>query len=528
MLFWKANKYKKMTTKQICENMSDLMLDKSFLKYFYNDIIKRQNDFDLWSKNTRLPGREQLIINSFENSLSELSDDDKKIVYKMYYKILPDIYFELFFLEFLNDPKVFKFYIKKLSAKSKILSERAFDIFNSQKSNVISDKKIIKMIRKCNKNVLPILDEKLSNYYYNSDFFMIEYKDFKLLNYKAILTSGILNHVSVVNKLLVDKNIIDKYELLFINWITHDVIKEPSLYFSSLNDKKDFKPSIIDKMVYDIKQNRINLFKGDVSSKLDIFIKYIKNEKGYEMSDFFIERLLEEFKFLSIHEMEMLISHYSNGSLIMKDILKDTSNYSFVQKLTSRSKYENLQSIKKFIKIINKCDPKKDILLYEKNIDLILYLLNTFEEPKSEYMEPLTIKEKYEILNSIIHKNDWNFYGLNIIFKNHYINICDTKFIEEKIKEYIKEIKSNHIKESDIIESCLYIAYCKEKIDKEFLVNSLKELVNDGYYTTDRLFYIKGQNQEKITELKAIHADIQSKIIGSEMKNNVEKKRNRL
>lgn len=244
------------------------------------------------------------------------------------------------------------------------------------------------------------------------------------------------------------------------------------------------------------------------------------------MSDFFIERLLTELKILSINEMEMLISHYSNDSLIIKDILKDTSNYSFVQKLTSRSKYENLQSIKKFIKIINKCDPKKDILLYERNIDLILYLLNTFEEP--EYMEPLTIKEKYEILNSIIHKNDWNFYGLNIIFKNHYINICDTKFIEEKIKEYIKEIKSNHIKESDIIESCLYVAYCKEKIDKEFLVNSLKELVNDGYYATDKLFYIKDQNQEKIIELKAIHAEIQSEIIGSKIRNSVEKKRNRL
>lgn len=528
MFFWKTNKYKKMTAKQICENMSVLMLDKSFLKYFYNDIIKKQNDFDLWYKNTKLPGREQLIINSFENALSELSNEDKKILYKTYYKILPDIYFELFFLEYLNDPKVFKFYIKKLSTKSEILSERAFDIFNSQKLNAISDKKIITMTRKINKNILPILDEKLSNYYYNSDLFIIEDEYSKLLNYKALLTSGVLNYVSVVKKFLDDKNIIDKHELLFINWITHDVIKDPALYFFSLNDKKDFKPSIIDNIVYDIKRNRIDLFKGDISTKLEIFIKYIKNEKGSEMSDFFIERLLTELKILSINEMEMLISHYSNDSLIIKDILKDTSNYSFVQKLTSRSKYENLQSIKKFIKIINKCDPKKDILLYEKNIDLILYLLNTFEEPKSEYMEPLTIKEKYEILNSIIHKNDWNFYGLNIIFKNHYINICDTKFIEEKIKEYIKEIKSNHIKESDIIESCLYIAYCKEKIDKEFLVNSLKELVNDGYYTTDRLFYIKGQNQEKITELKAIHADIQSKIIGSEMKNNVEKKRNRL
>lgn len=526
MFFWKTNKYKKMTAKQICENMSVLMLDKSFLKYFYNDIIKKQNDFDLWYKNTKLPGREQLIINSFENALSELSNEDKKILYKTYYKILPDIYFELFFLEYLNDPKVFKFYIKKLSTKSEILSERAFDIFNSQKLNAISDKKIITMTRKINKNILSILDEKLSNYYYNSDLFIIEDEYSKLLNYKALLTSGVLNYVSVVKKFLDDKNIIDKHELLFINWITHDVIKDPALYFFSLNDKKDFKPSIIDNIVYDIKRNRIDLFKGDISTKLEIFIKYIKNEKSSEMSDFFIERLLTELKILSINEMEMLISHYSNDSLIIKDILKDTSNYSFVQKLTSRSKYENLQSIKKFIKIINKCDPKKDILLYERNIDLILYLLNTFEEP--EYMEPLTIKEKYEILNSIIHKNDWNFYGLNIIFKNHYINICDTKFIEEKIKEYIKEIKSNHIKESDIIESCLYVAYCKEKIDKEFLVNSLKELVNDGYYTTDKLFYIKDQNQEKITELKAIHAEIQSEIIGSEMKDNIERKRNRL
>lgn len=526
MFFWKTNKYKKMTAKQICENMSVLMLDKSFLKYFYNDIIKKQNDFDLWYKNTKLPGREQLIINSFENALSELSNEDKKILYKTYYKILPDIYFELFFLEYLNDPKVFKFYIKKLSTKSEILSERAFDIFNSQKLNAISDKKIITMTRKINKNILPILDEKLSNYYYNSDLFIIEDEYSKLLNYKALLTSGVLNYVSVVKKFLDDKNIIDKHELLFINWITHDVIKDPALYFFSLNDKKDFKPSIIDNIVYDIKRNRIDLFKGDISTKLEIFIKYIKNEKGSEMSDFFIERLLTELKILSINEMEMLISHYSNDSLIIKDILKDTSNYSFVQKLTSRSKYENLQSIKKFIKIINKCDPKKDILLYERNIDLILYLLNTFEEP--EYMEPLTIKEKYEILNSIIHKNDWNFYGLNIIFKNHYINICDTKFIEEKIKEYIKEIKSNYIKESDIIESCLYVAYCKEKIDKEFLVNSLKELVNDGYYATDKLFYIKDQNQEKITELKAIHAEIQSEIIGSKIRNSVEKKRNRL
>lgn len=526
MFFWKTNKYKKMTTKQICENMSVLMLDKSFLKYFYNDIIKKQNDFDLWYKNTKLPGREQLIINSFENALSELSNEDKKILYKTYYKILPDIYFELFFLKYLNDSKVFKFYIKKLSTKSEILSERAFDIFNSQKLNPISDKKIITMTRKINKNILPILDEKLSNYYYNSDLFIIEDEYSKLLNYKALLTSGVLNYVSVVKKFLDDKNIIDKHELLFINWITHDVIKDPALYFFSLNDKKDFKPSIIDNIVYDIKRNRINLFKGDISTKLEIFIKYIKNEKGSEMSDFFIERLLTELKILSINEMEMLISHYSNDSLIIKDILKDTSNYSFVQKLTSRSKYENLQSIKKFIKIINKCDPKKDILLYERNIDLILYLLNTFEEP--EYMEPLTIKEKYEILNSIIHKNDWNFYGLNIIFKNHYINICDTKFIEEKIKEYIKEIKSNHIKESDIIESCLYVAYCKEKIDKEFLVNSLKELVNDGYYATDKLFYIKDQNQEKIIELKAIHAEIQSEIIGSKIRNSVEKKRNRL
>lgn len=526
MFFWKTNKYKKMTAKQICENMSVLMLDKSFLKYFYNDIIKKQNDFDLWYKNTKLPGREQLIINSFENALSELSNEDKKILYKTYYKILPDIYFELFFLEYLNDPKVFKFYIKKLSTKSEILSERAFDIFNCQKLNAISDKKIITMTRKINKNILPILDEKLSNYYYNSDLFIIEDEYSKLLNYKALLTSGVLNYVSVVKKFLDDKNIIDKHELLFINWITHDVIKDPALYFFSLNDKKDFKPSIIDNIVYDIKRNRIDLFKGDISTKLEIFIKYIKNEKGSEMSDFFIERLLTELKILSINEMEMLISHYSNDSLIIKDILKDTSNYSFVQKLTSRSKYENLQSIKKFIKIINKCDPKKDILLYERNIDLILYLLNTFEEP--EYMEPLTIKEKYEILNSIIHKNDWNFYGLNIIFKNHYINICDTKFIEEKIKEYIKEIKSNYIKESDIIESCLYVAYCKEKIDKEFLVNSLKELVNDGYYATDKLFYIKDQNQEKITELKAIHAEIQSEIIGSKIRNSVEKKRNRL
>lgn len=72
------------------------------------------------------------------------------------------------------------------------------------------------------------------------------------------------------------------------------------------------------------------------------------------------------------------------------------------------------------------------------------------------------------------------------------------------------------------------LCYCEEKINKEFLIDSLKELINDGYYTLDKLFYIKGQNQEKITELKSINSAIQSEIIGSEMKNNVEKKRNRL
>ena len=39
---------------------------------------------------------------------------------------------------------------------------------------------------------------------------------------------------------------------------------------------------------------------------------------------------------------------------------------------------------------------------------------------------------------------------------------------------------------------------------------------------------MKIYGKEIVTELKAIHSEIQSEIIGSEMKNNIERKRNRL
>ena len=113
MLFWKTNKYEKMTPEQICKNMSNLMLDKSFLKYFYNEVINKDNNLSLWSieKSTTLD-RNKIIINDFKEKLNSLSDDNKKRLYKIYYKILPETFFRIHFIENLVNLKILKFYIK--------------------------------------------------------------------------------------------------------------------------------------------------------------------------------------------------------------------------------------------------------------------------------------------------------------------------------------------------------------------------------------------------------------------------------
>ena len=118
MFFWKTNKYKKMTPEQICKNMSNLMLDKSFLKYFYNEVINKDNNLSLWSieKSTTLD-RNKIIINDFKEKLNSLSDDNKKRLYKIYYKILPETFFRIHFIENLVNLKILKFYIKYLLLK---------------------------------------------------------------------------------------------------------------------------------------------------------------------------------------------------------------------------------------------------------------------------------------------------------------------------------------------------------------------------------------------------------------------------
>lgn len=521
MLFWKTNKYEKMPTEQICKNMSNLMLDKSFLKYFYNEIINKDYNLDLWSIEKSITSvRNQIIINDFKIKLNSLSDDNKKRLYKIYYKILPESFFIIHFIENPVDLKILKFYIKKVKSPS---NGEIFNIFKNYA--VLTDKSIIRIIKKWNMDVFPMLNENLSNDYYDNNIFT--YKDGSL-NYIAVITSGILNYESVVNKLLKNKNTKYKYELLFLNWITHDVIKDPRLYFSSMNNENDFDITTLEYCIDVIKQNNINIFDRDIiSNKLEIFIKYIKKEKEKEISDFFIISLLEEFKMLPIDHIEFLLHSHSKNFSITKNSLNSEYNNIFHNKLTSGNKYENLKSIKQFIGIINKYLDYENIKSYEDNMNFILCLLSN-----SEKNEALKTHEKYDILNSMLYENNWNFHALNVVIRDHYVimtNQCDNIFIQEKIKEYIERIKSNQIKEKNIVISALFLAYYYKKICGDFFRYSLIELIKNGYHTSETMYdNMKIYGKEIVTELKAIHSEIQSEIIGSEMKNNIERKRNRL
>jgi len=523
MLFLKIDKYKKMTPEQICKNMSNLMLDKSFLKYFYNEIINKDYNLDLWSIEKSITSvRNKIIINDFKMKLNSLSDDNKKRLYKIYYKILPESFFRIHFIENPVDLKILKFYIKKVKSLS---NGEIFNIFKNY--GILTDKSIIRIIKKWNMDVFPMLDENLSNDYYDNNIFT--YKDGSL-NYMAIITSGILNYESVVNKLLENKNTKYKYELLFLNWITHDVIQDPNLYFESLNSENDFDITTLEYCIDVIKQNKINIFDRDIIfNKLEIFIKYIKKEKEKEISDFFITSLLEEFKMLSINQIEFLLNSHSKGLSLMKNILHNECNYIFYNKLTSGNKYENLQSIKQFINIINKYADNKNIKSYEESMNLILCLLSSFEKNENE---PLKTHEKYDIINSMLYYNNWNFQALNVVIRDFYVimtNQCDKNFIEEKITEYIERIKANKIKENNIIISSLFLAYCHKKIDENFLRHSLIELIKNGYHTSETMYdNMKIYGKEIVTELKAINISIQNEIIENEIKNSVEKKRNRL
>lgn len=527
MFFWKTNKYKKMTPEQICENMSVLMLDKSFLKYFYNEIINKDNNLSLWSIEKSITlDRNKIIINDFQEKLNSLSDDNKKRLYKIYYKILPETFFRIHFIENPVDLKILKFYIKKMKSLS---NGEIFNIFKNY--GILTDKSIIRIIKKWNMDVFPMLDENLSNYYYDNNLFKDKEEcENKSLNYMAIITSGILNYESVVNKLLENKNIMYKYELLFLNWITHDIIKDPSLYFSSLNNENDFDITTLEYCIDVITKNEIDIFNRDIIfNKLKIFITYIKKEKEKEISDFFIERLLEEFKMLSINQIDFLINYHSKSLPLMKNILDKECNYIFYKKLTSGNKYENLESIKQVISIINKYAGHGNIKSYEDNMNFILYLLSNFDKNGNEVLKT---NEKYDIINSMLYENNCNFHALNIVIKDYNLimkNQCDSIFIEEKIKEYIERIKSHQIKENNIIISSLFLAYYYKKIGEDFFRYSLIELIKNGYHTLETMYdNMKIYGKEIVTELKAIHSEIQSEIIGSEMKNNVEKKRNRL
>lgn len=523
MFFWKTNKYKKMTPEQICKNMSNLMLDKSFLKYFYNEVINKDNNLSLWSieKSTTLD-RNKIIINDFKEKLNSLSDDNKKRLYKIYYKILPETFFRIHFIENPVDLKILKFYIKKVKSPSN------GEIFNILKNyGVLTDKSIIKIIKKWNMDVFPMLDENLSNYYYDNNLFT--YKD-RSLNYMAVITSGILNYDSVVNKLLKNKNTKYKYELLFLNWITHDVIKDPALYFESLNNENDFDITTLEYCIDVIKQNKINIFDRDIIfNKLEIFIRYIKKVKEKEISDFFIKCLLKEFKMLSINQIEFLLNSHSTGLSMRKNVLSHECGSIFYNKLTSGNKYENLQSIKQFINLIDEYVDYRNIKSYEASMNLILCLLSNFEKNENE---PLKTYEKYDIINRMLYENNWNFHALNVVIIDHYVmmtNQCDKVFIQEKIKEYIERIKSNQIKEKNIVISALFLAYYHKKIGEDFFRYSLIELIKNGYHTSETMYdNMKIYGKEIVTELKAIHAEIQSEIIGSKIRNSVEKKRNRL
>ena len=527
MLFLKIDKYKKMTPEQICKNMSSLMLEKSFLKYFYNEIINKDNSLSLWSIEKSITlDRNKIIINDLKGKLNYLSDDNKKRLYKIYYKILPENFFRIHFIENPVDLKILKFYIKKVKSP---LNGEIFNIFKNY--GILTDKSIIRIIKKWNMDVFPMLDENLSNYYYDNNLFKDKEEcENKSLNYMAVITSGILNYESIVNKLLENKNIMYKYELLFLNWITHDVIKDPALYFESFNNENDFDITTLEYCIDVIKQNKINIFDRDIIfNKLEIFIKYIKKEKEKEISDFFIISLLEEFKMLPINQIEFLLNSHSKCFSITKNSLNYEYNNIFHNKLTSGNKYENLQSIKQFINIINKYADYKNIKSYEENMNFILFLLSDFEKNEDE---ALKTHEKYDIINSMLYENNWNFHALNVVIKDLNLimtNQCDKIFIEEKIKEYIEKIKSNQIKENNIIISSLFLAYCNKKIDENFLRHSLIELIKNGYHTSETMYdNMKIYGKEIVTELKAIHAEIQNEIIGSKIRNSVEKKRNRL